>query len=128
MTKPHFIYNDLYFANIYFCPGFTREELTEAIKLNFDVEYDKDLTGCYGSSIEVNTEKGGGVFVWIKNKELTPFSISVIAHEALHVTNMILSGSSIEIDINSNDEAQAYLLGWIVRKIVETYSKSFKEN
>lgn len=127
MKKPHFFYNDLYFANIYFCPGFTREELSEAIKLNFDVEYDKDLTGCYGSSIEVATEKGGGVFVWIKNDELSPSSISVIAHEALHVTNMILSSASIQIDINSNDEAQAYLLGWIVKKILETYSYQLKE-
>ena len=40
---------------------------------------------------------------------------SIIAHEALHVTNMILQDSMVYLD-PENDEPQAYLLGWIVDK------------
>lgn len=39
-----------------------------------------------------------------------------IAHEALHATNRILHSRGVEIDAN-NDEAQAYLLTYILDKI-----------
>lgn len=40
----------------------------------------------------------------------------VIAHECLHATNMIMDVVGIEADLD-NDEAQAYLLGYLVETI-----------
>jgi hypothetical protein len=41
---------------------------------------------------------------------------SVIAHEALHVVNWIMSDRGIACDL-INDEPQAYLLGWVIKQI-----------
>lgn len=43
-------------------------------------------------------------------------SHEVIAHEALHIVNMIFNHRGVKIN-TSNDEAQAYFLGWVVDRI-----------
>ena len=47
---------------------------------------------------------------------LNETTIDVIVHEALHATNMILHDRGLEASF-TNDEAQAYLLDYIVEKI-----------
>ena len=46
-----------------------------------------------------------------------------IAHEAKHLVNKIFKDRGIGIDIE-NDEAECYLLGWIVRKIHYVFYKN----
>lgn len=41
---------------------------------------------------------------------------SVIAHEAVHITNMIFKDVHVKLDIN-NDEPYAYLLEWVVEQV-----------
>lgn len=53
--------------------------------------------------------------MWNEEEIVTP---GTIAHEALHATNFICDSVGILEDYN-NDEAQAYLLGWLVDKIDE---------
>lgn len=50
------------------------------------------------------------------------FAIGTIAHEALHITSFILKRVGIKPDVN-NDEAQAYLLSWIVEQVYEQFKK-----
>jgi hypothetical protein len=57
--------------------------------------------------------KGAGKYVMLLNKGATP---DVVAHESLHIANFILFDRGIEGDFK-NDEAQAYLLTWIVAQI-----------
>ena len=55
----------------------------------------------------------------------TPFNMTangIIAHEALHATNRILEHVGVEPD-HINDEAQAYLLSYIVDQIHEQGEK-----
>jgi len=49
-----------------------------------------------------------------------PFAISTIAHEAFHITNFVMKRVGIKPDVN-NDEAQAYLLSWIVEEVYKQY-------
>ena len=49
-------------------------------------------------------------------------AISTIAHEALHITSFIFKRVGIIADVN-NDEAQAYLLSWIVEQVYEQFKK-----
>lgn len=49
----------------------------------------------------------------IKSKH---FEYGVIAHESFHITNFIFKRLGLKSDVN-NDEAQAYLLTWIVEQI-----------
>lgn len=41
-----------------------------------------------------------------------PVKYSVIAHESLHITNLICKNQCIKLD-HDNDEPQAYLLQWV---------------
>ena len=46
--------------------------------------------------------------------------LSLIAHEAFHVVTYLFQDKQMRIDNdNDNDEAAAYLLGWIVTQILE---------
>lgn len=48
--------------------------------------------------------------------------ISVIAHEALHLTNRIFKWIGHKIDVK-NDETSAYLLGYIVKILIKIKEK-----
>lgn len=61
------------------------------------------------------------VSVFIK-PDVTP---SVVAHEALHIMNRIMHRVEA-IPTWSNDEPQAYLIGWIVEQIYKTLEKCKK--
>lgn len=41
---------------------------------------------------------------------------SVLAHEALHITNLILKERGVYVSLEE-DEAQAYLLGWVIKEL-----------
>jgi len=45
-----------------------------------------------------------------------------VAHEALHVVNLLFNNIGAKPDLN-NDEPQAYLLGWVVEQIHNTLKK-----
>ena len=69
--------------------------------------------------------KGKYNLIMLNKKYLTDeaFVISTIAHEAFHITSFIMKRVGIHPDVN-NDEAQAYLLSWIVEQVY----KQFKIN
>ena len=45
-----------------------------------------------------------------------------VAHEALHIVNLLFNNIGAKPDLN-NDEPQAYLLGWVVEQIHKTLKK-----
>lgn len=49
-----------------------------------------------------------------------PANIPILAHEALHATNKILDKRGIKSDFE-NDEAQAYLLEWIMEECIKFF-------
>lgn len=51
-------------------------------------------------------------------------SVDTIAHEVVHIKNMVYTHAGIKHD-PKNDEPEAYLSGWLVGKIWECY-KDFK--
>lgn len=54
------------------------------------------------------------------DKDATP---GIIAHEAKHVVNDIFRTTGVKLDID-NDEAECYLLGWVVNRIHEEITKT----
>ena len=50
-------------------------------------------------------------------------SATIIAHETVHLVNMIFDDRHMQLDIK-NDEAQAYLTGWVTDQIYKTKDKS----
>lgn len=60
-----------------------------------------------------NTGKGeASNYIAVFSDEHSP---KIIAHECLHITNYIFEDRGMRMDVN-NDEAQCYLLGWIVEQ------------
>lgn len=53
----------------------------------------------------------------LKNWPQSPKDFNTICHEALHATTFILDKVGIPFDLNKNDEAYAYLLGYITEQI-----------
>jgi hypothetical protein len=48
------------------------------------------------------------------------YVIGTIAHEAFHITSFIMKRVGMNPDVN-NDEAQAYLLSWIVEQVYKQF-------
>ena len=68
----------------------------------------------YASLVFKKETKKGGIRYFIALQKNTKNSI--IVHEAVHIVNYIFEHNGIEPDLH-NDEAQAYLTGWIFEQI-----------
>lgn len=65
----------------------------------------------------------GSIVFYVKE----PYSEHDVAHEILHTTNDILGSRGITADFD-NDEAQAYLCGYLTKKYYEYIYEMTKEN
>lgn len=62
---------------------------------------------------------GPAMVVWLKELEKAcPVNIATAVHELSHVANQILKKTGVGWD-EDNDEAQCYLLGCLVRQLLE---------
>lgn len=86
-------------------------------------EADRWATRLTGESCsETNPGAGGFVFAADGGKHCVmwlsrPLHPDVIAHEALHVVNHMMSVSGMGRLSGNTEEAYCYLLGWLVREI-----------
>lgn len=100
------------------------------IAITEDVEKDlPDIQKKFSDTIKgpiangIAARLGKHCLVVINTKDFTDTSIlGTIAHEAFHITNFIFESLGIKPDVN-NDEAQAYLLSWIVEQVVKVYKQ-----
>ena len=53
-------------------------------------------------------------------------SVDFIAHESLHVVNWVFKHCGVRYSLD-NDEPQCYLLGWVVKKILDTKKLALKK-
>ena len=60
-----------------------------------------------------------GNYVYVQEPSVT---YGVIAHEAKHIVNYLFADTGVKLDVE-NDEAECYLLGWLVDKIYEMINK-----
>lgn len=105
MNKWHKINIPIFYGTLYI--NFTKDFKREAKKLRIKCSKTKYL----GLAFRVRTKRDTGYGILLRRVDQ-----SVIAHEALHITNFILKDLNLEID-SKNDEVQAYILGWIVKEI-----------
>lgn len=76
------------------------------------VEHAKNSHGIYCH------RNGFAPFIWMPRFPKTPKEISTLAHEALHIVNIIFRWASIEMN-ESTEECATHALGYIVRKVLE---------
>ena len=77
-----------------------------------ETKYNLHLIIGYEAIVFKDHKNGYTRYVMVFNKTPTP---SVIAHEALHVVCKVFYDRNMELD-NLNDEAQCFLLEWVVNK------------
>lgn len=84
--------------------------------------FDKDVVGeneLFASSLHCNYKgkEAFGIILNFWNTERNQVTYGVIAHEAVHIANFIMNSRGFIPDFE-NDEAQAYLVNWIVDELV----------
>lgn len=96
-------------------------KLVVVLSDDFDIVMDKyklsrdgSFNTCYGLACNIT----GGYLVILTEHP----SHNTIAHEALHITHMILDHVGVKADY-SNDEADCYLLGWVIGEIYKGIEK-----
>ena len=80
----------------------------------------------FGHTIKVNTKKKGKplrayLTAFKTNNEYAKITNGVIAHEAFHAVDTILSYAGCELT-NESSEAYAYLIQWITKQIYKVFS------
>lgn len=90
------------------------EELNKRFYTNID---SYDFSG-YSASIRRHN------LLILNNKEIkdNPTRIGTIAHEAFHISNFVCRRVGIIPDTD-NDEAQAYMISWIVEQVIKLDEK-----
>ena len=90
------------------------DECVEKFKENFEDDISDKCTGT-GWATSLITGNDTAYFIWIDDE----VGFDVIAHEAFHAMKFILinyAGLTLSCD---SDEAFAYLLGYIIRQVVD---------
>lgn len=114
--KPHWFFNDTYFANVYFCPGWKDQDLFDFIQRQFGIQYSRPLLGD-GRCIEIEDDDGRwGLVIHTRYKDNGTKSVAALTHECLHATNNVLRRVGVKVELGENDEAQTYLLGWFINR------------
>jgi len=99
-------------VNIYFYREVPAKEIVASMKKHLRLNFSEDkFDGMAGKALEID---GLDYVIYLRDKKM----ISTLAHECLHITNMILHSKGV-LPSFENDEAQAYLLGWIMKKCLE---------
>lgn len=87
-------------------------------KLNLKIKEDMS---CFGAFVQGGRdEKKVSYYAAIFPKKPTH---SMIAHEVVHVVNWILEDRRVKLD-PFNDEAQAYLTGWVTKHVYKAAAKA----
>lgn len=83
------------------------------------VDFTENSNDCLGLAFKKRGDKD--IYcVFIKTNRVN--DMSVIAHEAYHISNYIFEDIHAKPSLK-NDEPQAYLIGWIVKQIQKTALK-----
>ncbi|WP_347216529.1 hypothetical protein [Chryseobacterium sp.] len=98
------------FLNIVVTENFT--ESLDKLKLTYDKS---DPVNKWESFVGFEY---GKIWIFVRSKT----DVSVIAHEAVHIVNYVFKQAHISLDLD-NDEPQAYLMGWVVDKIIKAIGK-----
>ena len=89
---------------------------------------DKDLSYVTKTYNTIDLSNYGAVTMRVPDKHseyIVAFEYnegSIIAHEIIHLVNYIFEDKHIKLDLK-NDEPQAYLTGWLFKKIQKAISK-----
>ena len=128
--KPYHFYNDVYFENFYFCPGYSAEEFEQAIVKNVGITprpENLDFDGVRAKCLSVsNWDDGrGGIFIWLRSNKFDAANIGSIAHESYHALMDMFQKRGIKPD-TLNDEPGAFLMGWIAFKLASCLEQEGK--
>jgi hypothetical protein len=108
MIKSHPFYEDLYKQHYCYLKGWTREQAENFLEISFD--------GAGG----ITVSKGNVIFIWVEDAKKNP---SHLTHECIHAANFCLKSRGVKIS-TKNDEAQAYLVEWILLQCTQRKKKA----
>jgi len=116
IKKPKFIYNDLYYTNIWYYDSHTQEQFLADVKKR--LQFSLSQNDATARTIELTDTDHTVIVVWIDKKSNIKNRLMYLSHEAVHITNLILARAGVIPNFN-NDEAQAYLHAWVFSKLIK---------
>jgi hypothetical protein len=116
-------YEPVYRQNFWLIVGATNEQVCAWANKELKVELQMDEKLCFGSMIPFYIEKDGlnGCAIWFPKWTPDPQMLSTVAHEAVHAADFTL-GDTCGVargDTFDKNEAYAYYVGYITKKILE---------
>lgn len=104
-------------VSIVLCDNINDARRSLGLKLYDKSNWDRNCVGRYYIYTGKNREKFHiFMFINVMKHEGVSDLIDTVDHEVVHITNQILNNSGVDSDYN-NDEAQAYLLGYISGRV-----------
>jgi hypothetical protein len=106
----------IYPFDVLFTYGTTEKEIIRFIEKMYDLdEEEKSYLNFQGKSGRTVMLKGGQTIMWVNN----PKNYAIINHEIFHAVTFLFNKIGIVLS-ESSDEAWAYAIEYLTRKIYET--------
>lgn len=126
MIKNETIYIPIYTHSLVILYG-TRQEYTDFFRKRYDVNevLHPDVTA---RAIEIKGDKAILWGIFINSDQITDVNLKyheIVPHEVFHVVGMMMEYAGVKYDHN-NDEAWAYLIGYISKNVFTTIQKFLK--
>ena len=109
----------------YFCLNYTKDQYIAEIKKRYGIDPDvpnHPNLGGLSQSFYATTKNSSASWIWIADFTDDPYSISILSHECVHAAHAALRDRGFNMNDDSS-EAQAYLVGLLVRKCLEGWKK-----
>lgn len=108
LPKPRSFRCELYMVKIHYYQKTSPEQTIQSLSRYLHVDFDRNrFDGLDGTATQIRDSE---YVIWVRGNDL-----ATLAHECLHIANMILDAKGI-IPSFSNDEAQAYLMNYLINK------------
>ncbi len=109
--------------NVFICVGDAGELKKHLIGIGYSEHLIETQIGDPGDSEAMTIDLGDTYAIWFSKYENTPFSNSIVAHEAFHLTEMIFEAVGIKHSPVYSSEAFAYQIQHFVNLILEELNK-----
>lgn len=108
----HRFINDVYQYALFVRIGGTKEGAVRWFEKKFNVAEHESMATVQGSTIFLDEERSH--MIWLADLN----NIGILAHEALHSVQLVMTHAGVGPMCKQNEEAYAYLLQWTVNRIV----------
>lgn len=126
--KPVFVFDEVHEHNFWISINMPLSDLEKWIRKHYklpDFQFEPWCHDAEGLCFDVGNEKTGqgGTWIWMKGRRpKDPHWISVAAHECVHAAKSMMHRRGFDLGHHA-DEPMAYLVGFLLKKLLKAASR-----